>query len=520
MGIVRPVSFTAATLMGASVLVAPTSLANGCIFANFGGGTGTSSDPLLVATADHLDELKDDSNCWGYEFLQTADIGMAGATWTSGIGDATDAFSGIYDGGGYTISDLSIDESSTNYLGLFGKVEGVTAAVSRLNFSGTVSGNNYAGGLVGRNLGDVHDSSFTGSVTGNEFIGGLVGRNDGQIRGSFATGGGLITATNDIAGGLVGQNENLVQNSFATVNVRSRDTAVGLIGHNSTGATVSNSYATGFLDSAFPQGLVDNTSGNVSASYWDTQTSGTIVSDGGEGKTTDQMKTLSTFSGWSIASGWDATATWGICSAVNSGYPFLTAFYTEDPCTSEPSAVGSSTPARYQFTFWLPDGRQCTSISPITVTAGTSYELPGADAACAVTGSVVTGWRIPGQSAAFAPGRRVQVSGSQQFTAVLEYSWVDVVFDTNVAMSDQCLSDGSDSTQREASWSVPRELLLVGEVPVPESAPCTPPGHSLVGWSTEPTGNRTPLSTLPAPAVDTDGNPANTVHLYAIWEPS
>jgi len=495
LGIVRLISFAAATLMGAAVLVAPTSLANGCIFANFGGGTGISSDPLLVATADHLDELKDDSNCWGYEFLQTADISMGGATWTSGIGSGSPFFTGTYDGDGFTISDLTISESTTNNLGLFGTV----------GSAGTI-----------RNLG------FSGSVAGDSQIGGLVGENQGTIENSFVSGAGSITSTFIYAGGLVGySNGGTVTDSYARIAVSTTNGwASGLVGLSS-GGTVTNSFATGRITGPDAGGLVGRqSSGSATASFWDTQTSGTSISFAGVGKTTEEMRNPSTFSGWSIASGWDATATWGICSSVNSGYPFLTSFYTENPCTSEPSAVGSSTPARYQFTFWLPDGRQCTSISPITVTAGTSYELPGEDAACAVTGSVVTGWRIPGQLAAFAPGRRVQVSGSQRFTAVLEYSWVDVVFDANVASLDQCLSDGSDSTRREASWSVPRELLLTGGVPVPESAPCTPPGHSLIGWSTEPTGDRTPLSTLPAPAVDSDGNPANAVHLYAIWSPS
>jgi len=500
LGIVRPVSFAAATLMGASVLVAPTALANGCIFANFGGGTGTSSDPLLVATADHLDELKGDSNCWGYEFLQTADILMGGATWTSGIGSGSPFFTGTYDGDGFTISDLTISESTANNLGLFGTV---------------------ASGSTVRNVG------FLGSVSGASNAGGLAGTNEGLIENSFVSGSGSVSSTSIYAGGLVGYNDGgTVSNSYSRVPVSTTGGwAGGLVGLNGSGdggpGTITNSFSSGRLTGPNIGGLVGRQSAStVNNSFWDIQASAAPTSEGGVGKTTGQMTSISTFSGWSIASGWDATATWGICSSVNSGYPFLTAFYTEDPCASESSAVGSSTPARYQFTFWLPDGRQCTSISPITVTAGTLYELPGEDAACAVTGSVVTGWRIPGQSAAFAPGRRVQVSGSQQFTAVLEYSWVDVVFDANVASLDQCLSDGNDSTMRDASWSVPRELLLAGEIPVPESAPCTPPGHSLIGWSTEPTGNRTPLSTLPAPAVDSDGNAANIVHLYAIWSAS
>lgn len=500
----------------AGTLLAPHAAANGCVFADFADGDGTSGDPLQVATRTHLNTLQSDSRCWGYNFVQTADISMGGTTWTSGIGDSANAFSGIYDGGGHTISDLNIDESSTNYLGLFGKVEGATAAISRLNFSGTVSGKIFAGGLVGYNLGDVQDSSFTGSVTGTEFIGGLVGRNAGQIQRSFAAGNGLVEATNDIAGGLVGSNSASVLDSFATISVTSRDTAAGLIGDQTTLGQVRYSYATGVLTSSDPKGLLDGQDRSL-ASYWNTETTGTQSSDSGTGKTTDQMKELSTFSGWRIEADWSLSSTWGICAQANSGYPFLTVFYTADPCTSDAVGIQSAQPITYEFTFWLPDGRECTSISPVTVSDGTSYALPSEDAACTVQGSVVTGWRIPGQSSAFAPGRRVQVSGSQRFTAVLEYSWVDLVFDANVAKSDQCLSGGNDSVLREVSWSVPRELLIVGEVPVPESGPCTPPGHSHVGWSIEPTGDQTPRLTVPAPAVDTDGNAANAVRLYAIW---
>jgi hypothetical protein len=42
-----------------------------------------------------------------------------------------------------------------------------------------VTGNDYVGGLVGRNDDTVSDSYSTGSVTGVGFVGGLVGENDG-----------------------------------------------------------------------------------------------------------------------------------------------------------------------------------------------------------------------------------------------------------------------------------------------------------------------------------------------------
>jgi len=41
--------------------------------------------------------------------------------------------------------------------------------------------------------------------------------------------------------------------------------------------------------------------GTVSASFWDTQTSGQTTSDGGTGKTTVEMQTAKTF----VEAGWD-----------------------------------------------------------------------------------------------------------------------------------------------------------------------------------------------------------------------
>lgn len=55
----------------------------------------------------------------------------------------------------------------------------------------------------------------------------------------------------------------------------------------------------------------------VTNSYWDTQTSGQATSAGGTGKTTAQMKSQSTFTGW------DFLHIWSIRAAVNNGYPFF-----------------------------------------------------------------------------------------------------------------------------------------------------------------------------------------------------
>jgi hypothetical protein len=69
-------------------------------------------------------------------------------------------------------------------------------------------------------------------------------------------------------------------------------------------------------------GLIGN---NASAPaincYWDKETSGQTTSAGSEpffGKTTAEMKTQATFTGWDFT-----TPVWGINPAYNSGYPYL-----------------------------------------------------------------------------------------------------------------------------------------------------------------------------------------------------
>ncbi len=160
LAIARFASFASAGALAGALLVAPTANANGCIFPNFGGGTGTSSDPLLIATANHLNELKDDGNCWGYEFRQTADISMGGVTWTTSIGGN---FTGTYNGSGYVISDLTIARTAYSYVGLFGTVTS-TGAIRNLGFHGSVTGVSYVGGLAGVNEGTI-ENSFVGSAS-------------------------------------------------------------------------------------------------------------------------------------------------------------------------------------------------------------------------------------------------------------------------------------------------------------------------------------------------------------------
>jgi hypothetical protein len=242
--------------------------------------------------------------------------------------------------------------------------------ISNSYFTGSVSGHSYVGGMVGHSRGDVSNSHFTGSVVGMERVGGLVGYNfAGTVSNSYSSAnvtggefvGGLVgtqqmfgTVINccftgnvggyyaewgDLVGwaigGLVGSHlAGTVSNSYSSANVTGRIYVGGLVGWNHAGAGVHNSYSTGNVTGDVNVGgLAGQNGGTVSDSFWDTETSGQSTSDGGTGKTTEEMQDISTFSG----------AAWNIIEVI-------------DPATPNPAYIWNipTTPPDYPFLSWQP----------------------------------------------------------------------------------------------------------------------------------------------------------------------
>ncbi|MEA1972474.1 MAG: GLUG motif-containing protein, partial [Candidatus Cloacimonadota bacterium] len=237
-----------------------------------------------------------------------------------------------FDGNGYTISNLYINQPDTYYIGLFGRTLGATitnlvvvdgdiigdryvgglvgqifySTINKSYSTGSVSGSSsYIGGLVGRTYNSTISNSYsTGSVSGSHSVGGLVGYNKGDISNSYCT--GSVIGSSSYIGGLVGLNSSYtINNSYSTGSVIGSTAYVGgLVGKNCYLSTISNSYSTGSVSgSRSVGGLVGYNNGPISNSFWDTQTSGQTNSDGGTGKTTAEMQTLSTFTdaGWDFA---------------------------------------------------------------------------------------------------------------------------------------------------------------------------------------------------------------------------
>jgi hypothetical protein len=198
--------------------------------------------------------------------------------------------------------------------------------------TGSVSGDGYVGGLVGDNLhGTIIRSYATGTVTGKSNVGGVAGYHGKTIQQCFASGTVIGTS---YAGGLIGYNESgQASNSYSFSNVSGNLGIGGLVGY-AYGLKMSNCYSTGHVSGSGNIGGVVgylNTGGSQNC-FWDIQTSGQSKAHGenfpigATGKTTTQMKILSTFS----SAGWDfvgesanGTAdTWRMC-VNNVDYPRL-----------------------------------------------------------------------------------------------------------------------------------------------------------------------------------------------------
>ena len=236
------------------------------------------------------------------------------------IGDASLPFTGVFDGLGHSVSDLTLRLilDSNRVSGLFGS----TSTNARIQNIGLVNVKSFTSGpgnegrvgaLVGINRGAINNSYATGTLVGNTNLGGLVGLNEslGTINNSYFS--GSVAAGNRL-GGLVGVNQGRISNAYSTGDVRStanQDLIGGLVGHNQ-GGTISTSYASAAVSNADPSSmgsLVGKNDGSVTNSYWNLDVStlpgiagGTTT--GATGLTSAQMKQQANFVGWDFADTW------------------------------------------------------------------------------------------------------------------------------------------------------------------------------------------------------------------------
>lgn len=325
-------------------------------FEDFAGGLGTVEDPYLVANAAQLNNVR---NYRGSHFLQVADIDLSGPAWTNNEGwdpigeygydqNYTANFYGTYDGDFYSISNLTINRPTENYVGLFGSIWSIDGNITRIKNlklkNANVAGNGAVGGLVGNADLEcvVENCSVEGSIQGNYgAAGGLAGNveNGGRIKACYFNGNVSSTSSSNV-GGLAGFVAGYIENSYARGNVSGNDRVGGLVGSIWWGEII-NSYSTAQVTGINEVGGLigfaqwDN-SPVITNSYWDKETSGVYSSAGGEDRYTDEMTyayASNTYVDWDFAEIWGEDTEY----SINNGYPFLKAIAFGSPSlTTEP----------------------------------------------------------------------------------------------------------------------------------------------------------------------------------------
>lgn len=186
-------------------------------------------ETLNLYTVDCLIKFANDCRLDSYSENLTvtlrADLDMEGIAF-SGI----PTFSGTFNGNGHTISGLSITENGS-VMGLFRYLT-PTAIVQDLTVSGQVcpgGSRDTAGGIAGQNEGLLRNCQFTGSVFGSDYAGGLVGVNllTGILE-NCKVNGSIIG--DHFIGGIAGTNHGVIRNCYnrANINTTSQQNTVSL----------------------------------------------------------------------------------------------------------------------------------------------------------------------------------------------------------------------------------------------------------------------------------------------------
>jgi hypothetical protein len=208
------------------------------------------------------------------------------------------SFTGNFDGNSHIISNLTI--AGEHYLGLFGRLEYGAEIKNLAIIDVNIIGSDYTSGIVGFSKGKIATSYCTGIVNGNRFVGGLTGRNWGNINTSYNA--ATVTGNNNV-GGITAGNYGNITNSYNVGMITAKWDVGGLAGANSS--IISSSYSTGVVSGeSRTGGLVGYSMWEyavITSSFWNVESSGLSISDGGIGRTTAEMQSATTF----LNSGWD-----------------------------------------------------------------------------------------------------------------------------------------------------------------------------------------------------------------------
>ena len=207
-------------------------------------------------------------------------IDLTGKGWTP-IGTSFDnSYKGTFDGGGHTITGLTVT-TNDQFVGLFGYLNRA-GTVKNVVMEGIQITSNHmfgcTGGVVGYSWGTIENCSVSGSVSGTDCVGGVVGsQKAGSIIGCCTS--ATVKGTHYV-GGVAGEKWGTMTACYATGNVTLEIASQknlyggGVVGLNG-GSRVLACYATGNVTSTGSStgnvhigGLFGDSYTTVTACYW------------------------------------------------------------------------------------------------------------------------------------------------------------------------------------------------------------------------------------------------------------
>jgi hypothetical protein len=230
------------------------------------------SDAIPIGSYAEFQLINTDHTTRSGAYRQEADLDLMNEAWTP-IGNPG-SFTGKFDGGGYTLSNLSVTESEPG-AGLFGTVIDQYTVFSNIHIvSGSVSGGTSVGGICGvfPQGGRITGCSNAADVSGLNGIGGICGNNQGTVIACYNTGN--ITASGNAAGGVCGLNSfGTLTACYNTGNVVASTSYAGGVCAMNQGTTgmglVTACYNTGSVVSpSIAGGVCGENQGTVTACYW------------------------------------------------------------------------------------------------------------------------------------------------------------------------------------------------------------------------------------------------------------
>ncbi|MFA5746115.1 MAG: GLUG motif-containing protein [archaeon] len=239
------------------------------------GGTGTLVDPIIICDASDLNNIRNDLDA---NYVLGKDIDLYSFSRIDVNGWLPiNSFTGSFNGNDYVVSNLYINRPGTDYVGLFGSINGYLsyddeicncsittgATIQNLGLENVdVIGGEFVGGFAGSVAYLIIDNIYvTGEVSGVNNVGGFSGYiSFSQISNSYST-----SNISGIGGGFAGiiygkstamnNDDSNITNCYATGNVDSGGGFANFL----LGGTITDSYATGSVASGdYVGGFIGN----------------------------------------------------------------------------------------------------------------------------------------------------------------------------------------------------------------------------------------------------------------------